>query len=52
MLEPVSFLIGALIVPYVILLSGYIAGKRKKLRMRLEAAKQADMISELQETEV
>jgi membrane-bound metal-dependent hydrolase YbcI (DUF457 family) len=52
MLEPVSFLLLALIVPYVILLSVYIAGKRKKLRMRVEAARQADMISEMQETEV
>ncbi|HET7375090.1 MAG TPA: metal-dependent hydrolase, partial [Anaerolineae bacterium] len=51
MLEPVSFLILALGVPYVILLSFYIAGRRK-LRMRVEAARQADLIAELQETEV
>jgi membrane-bound metal-dependent hydrolase YbcI (DUF457 family) len=51
MLDPVSFLILAIGVPYVILLSFYIAGRRK-LRMRVEAARQADMIAELQETEV
>src|SRR5512135_115689 len=51
MLEPVSFLFLALVVPYVILLSFYIAGRRK-VRMRVEAARQADMIAELQETEV
>jgi membrane-bound metal-dependent hydrolase YbcI (DUF457 family) len=51
MLEPVSFLVLALIVPYVILLSQYVIGKRKQ-HMRVEAARQADLVAELQETEV
>lgn len=51
MLEPVSFLVLALIAPYAILLSIYITGKRK-IHMRIEAAQQADLVAELQETEV
>jgi membrane-bound metal-dependent hydrolase YbcI (DUF457 family) len=51
MLEPLSFFTLSLIVPYAILASLYVMSKRQH-RMRLEAAKQADLLAELQETEV
>jgi hypothetical protein len=51
MLNPVSFFLLAIAAPYVILLSQYVIGKRKQ-HMRLEASRQADLVAELQETEV
>ena len=50
-LEPLSFLLLAVLLPNVLLLSLYALNKRKT-RLPLEAARQADLVAEVQETEV
>ena len=51
MLEPVSFFSLTVVLPCVALLGIYTFGKRKS-RMSIDAAQQADLIAETQETEV
>jgi membrane-bound metal-dependent hydrolase YbcI (DUF457 family) len=51
MLEPLSFFLLGIILPNVILLTWYAIDKRQQ-RVVLEAARQFDVMSELQETEV
>jgi membrane-bound metal-dependent hydrolase YbcI (DUF457 family) len=51
MLEPVSFLLLAVLVPNAGLLTVY-ALERRRSRLALRAAQQSDMLAELQETEV
>ena len=51
LVEPLTFFINAIVLPSVILLALYVF-ERRRHRGRLEAARQADIVAEAQETEV
>lgn len=51
LLEPLSFFITAILLPSLILLALY-TFERRRHRMRLEIARQSDIVAEAQETEV